>query len=125
MSTVNAHKRVTVLLVEDDDDARESVAEVLSDEGFDVLTARDGVEALEHFDQLPTPAALVLDLALPRMDGREVLRRLRLRESLADLPICVLSGEAELPRDVDLAVSKPLLVHRLVQIQNWLRDRVW
>lgn len=125
MSTSNAHKRVTVLLVEDDDDARESVAEVLSDEGFDVLTARDGVEALEQLDKSPAPSALVLDLALPRMDGREVLRRLRERESLADLPVCVLSGEPELPSDVDLAVPKPLLVHRLVQIQNWLRDRVW
>lgn len=125
MHTSNANKRVTVLLVEDDDDARESVAEVLSDEGFDVLTARDGVEALEHFERRPAPAALVLDLALPKMDGREVLRRLRLRDSLADLPVCVLSGETELPSDVDLAVHKPLLVHRLVQLQNWLRDRVW
>ncbi len=118
------NKHVTVLIVEDDDDARESVADLLRDEGFDVLTARDGVEAMEQLSKHPRPSALVLDLSLPRLGGREVLRRVRAQQDEPRLPICVLSGERELPADVDLALSKPLLVHRLVQMQNWLRDCV-
>lgn len=112
--------RGTVLIVEDDEDARESVADVLRDEGFEVLTAGDGIEALELLAREPPPTAVVLDLSLPRMGGLELLERVREREALAQLHVCVLSGQPELPRDVELAVSKPLLLHRLVQIQRWL-----
>jgi CheY-like chemotaxis protein len=112
--------RATVLIVEDDDDARDSVAEVLRDEGFEVLTAADGVIALELLCREPPPSAIVLDLSLPRMGGLELLERVREQEALANLHVCVLSGQPELPQDVELAVSKPLLVHRLVQIQKWL-----
>jgi DNA-binding response OmpR family regulator len=115
-------KRATVLIVEDDDDARESVAEVLRDEGYDVLTARDGVEALEHLERIPPPTAMVLDLSLPRVGGLEVLERVRAREDLAGVHVCVLSGQPELPSNVDLAIPKPLLVHRLVQVQKWLQS---
>jgi DNA-binding response OmpR family regulator len=114
--------RGTVLIVEDDEDARESVAEVLRDEGFEVLTAGDGVEALELLMREPPPSAVVLDLSLPRMGGLELLERVREHDALSRVRVCVLSGQPELPDDVDLAVSKPLLVHRLVQIQRWLDD---
>lgn len=114
-------KRATVLIVEDDDDARESVADVLRDEGYDVIMARDGVEALEQLNRIPPPAAMVLDLALPRLGGLEVLERVRAREDLAGVHVCVLSGQPELPSNVELAIPKPLLIHRLVQVQKWLR----
>jgi DNA-binding response OmpR family regulator len=111
-----------VLIVEDDQDAREAVADVLSDEGFEVLTAGDGVHALELLSRVPPPQAIVLDLSLPRMGGLELLARVREKEALAELHVCVLSGQSSLPDDVDLALHKPLLVHRLVQIQKWLDD---
>lgn len=114
------HKPRTVLIVEDDVDARESVADLLRDEGFEVLTAGDGVEALEVLMRVPPPSAVVLDLSLPRMGGLELLERVREQERLSGLHVCVLSGQSELPSDVELAVSKPLLVHRLVQLQKWL-----
>lgn len=114
--------RATVLIVEDDEDAREAVAEVLRDEGFEVVTAEDGLVALEVLSRNPPPAAVVLDLSLPRMGGLELLERVRDKATLSELHVCILSGQPELPQDVDLAVSKPLLVHRLVQIQKWLNE---
>ncbi len=115
----------TVLVVDDDDDCRESVADMLREEGFDVRTGRDGYEALELIAQEPRPAAMVLDLGMPRMDGHEVLRSLQTQGDLANIPVCVLSGaleESELPSGATLAIPKPLLVHRLVQILAWLRQ---
>lgn len=116
----------TVLVVDDDEDSRDSVADMLRDEGFDVRTASDGYEALERIALEPRPAAMVLDLAMPRMGGREVLSRLQGRADLAGIPVCVLSGElieaSELPLGATLAIPKPLLVHRLVQILEWLRE---
>lgn len=116
------HNPRTVLIVEDDVDARESVAELLRDEGFEVLTAGDGVEAVEVLMRVPPPSAVVLDLSLPRMGGLELLEWVREQERLSELHVCVLSGQSELPSDVELAVSKPLLVHRLVQLQRWLDE---
>ena len=115
----------TVLLVDDDEDARESVAEMLQDEGFEVRMAQDGFEALDRLSEQPRPVAMVLDLEMPRMGGREVLRRLQRQRDLATIPVCVLSGalheKTELPTGAALAIPKPLLVHRLVQILAWLR----
>jgi CheY-like chemotaxis protein len=116
---------VTVLLVDDDADARDSVAELLEDEGFEVRMAQDGLEALARISEPPRPVAMVLDLEMPRMGGYEVLRRLQGRRDLASIPVCVLSGaldeKTELPKGAALAIPKPLLVHRLVQILAWLR----
>jgi CheY-like chemotaxis protein len=112
----------TVIVVDDDEDTREIVTEILHDEGFEVLGACDGYEALEHAARQPRPAAMLLDLAMPRMNGREVLRRLRGSREFASLPVCVVSCEHDIPPGADLAVSKPLLLHRLVRVIAWLRE---
>jgi CheY-like chemotaxis protein len=115
----------TVLLVDDDADARDSVGEMLEDEGFVVRMAQDGFEALDRLSEQPRPVAMVLDLQMPRMGGHEVLRRLQQRRDLASIPVCVLSGALDkktaLPSGAALAIPKPLLLHRLVQILAWLR----
>jgi two-component system chemotaxis response regulator CheY len=114
--------KATVIVVDDDDDTREVVTEILRDEGFDVLGACDGHEALEFAARLPRPIAMLLDLVMPRMGGREVLRRLRGRSELKSLPVCIVSGEHDLPPGADLAVHKPLLLHRLVRVIAWLHE---
>ncbi|MBH1934589.1 response regulator transcription factor [Streptomyces sp. AV19] len=78
-----------VLVVDDDPDVRAAVADALTVEGYDVRTANDGLQALEAHAAEP-PAALVLDLAMPVLDGLSVCRRLR---DLGDrTPVLVLTA---------------------------------
>ena len=71
----------TVLLVEDDSGIRELVAELLQGEGYSVLEAEDGAEAIDRLVQLRAmgqlPSAIILDMMLPRVSGVEVLRYLQ------------------------------------------------
>jgi DNA-binding response OmpR family regulator len=81
-----------VLLVDDDAAIRRSVAEGLELEGFEVVLASGGRAALAAVETV-TPAVVVLDLAMPDLDGLEVLRRLR--DAGQDLPVCILSARDE------------------------------
>jgi DNA-binding response OmpR family regulator len=81
-----------VLLVDDDAAIRRSVAEGLELEGFDVVPASGGRAALAAVEQV-APAVIVLDLAMPDLDGLEVLQRLR--ETGSDVPVCILSARDE------------------------------
>lgn len=80
-----------VLLVDDEAAVRSVGAEILRRAGWQVATARDGVEALQVYDQEPASiACVVLDLSMPRTSGEKTLHELRTRS--ADLPILVSSG---------------------------------
>jgi len=81
-----------VLLVDDDASIRRSVGEGLELEGFSVVRASGGRAALAAVEQVG-PAVMLLDLAMPDLDGLEVLRRLRAAGD--DLPVCVLSARDE------------------------------
>ncbi|HEU5218653.1 MAG TPA: PAS domain S-box protein [Gemmatimonadales bacterium] len=84
-------RRNTVLLVEDDDGVRQLTRRILEDFGFAVLEARNGTEALAHLDAgSPRIDAVVSDVVMPGMGGRELVGRLRLRRP--DLPVLFLSG---------------------------------
>lgn len=72
-------KQERVLIVEDEENERTGLAELVSLWGFKVATATDGVDALEKIETL-TPTIVVTDMMMPRMDGLELLRR------IADLP---------------------------------------
>jgi CheY-like chemotaxis protein len=82
-----------VLIVEDDDDARETLQMVLESSGYDVLTARNGREALEILRNHPDDVALILlDVLMPVMDGWQFLSERSHSEGLEDVPTVVLSG---------------------------------
>lgn len=80
----------TVLLVEDHEDSRQMYAEFLRLQ-FNVVEAGDGVGALKMMQETP-PDIVVTDLALPRMDGFELVRRMRADERLRQVPVIALSG---------------------------------
>jgi len=82
--------KTTVLLVEDHDDSRQMYVEFLRLQ-FDVAEACDGLSALEMMQQA-APDIMVTDLALPRMDGFELIQRMRADENLRDVPVIALSG---------------------------------
>ena len=84
-----------ILLVDDDPNLLVVLAEQLRDDGYDVATARDGVEAMRRLDA-GWPDLAILDMMMPRRDGLSLAREIKAR---ADLPIIVLSA-------IDAADSK-------------------
>src|SRR5262245_22766362 len=108
-----------ILVVEDDGDLREMMAQLLFLEGFDPLVARDGLEAFDALHtRAPLPHVIVLDMMMPRMDGW-MFCRLRDREpNLAAIPLVVLSA---VPRDqlrsvrAVAVVSKPCDFFQLIK----------
>ncbi len=87
----------TVLLVEDEPAQREVLRYNLEAEGFAVIVARDGEEALERIAE-GLPDLILLDWMLPHVSGIEVCRRLRLRPETRSIPVIMLSARSE---DVD------------------------
>jgi len=87
-----------ILVVDDDAKVRTSIGGVLRDEGFEVVTAADGREAVARVEDTD-PSLVLLDVWMPEMDGIEVLSRLQ--ASRSDLPVIVLSGHG----NVDMAVK--------------------
>lgn len=75
-----------VLIVDDNDDSREILALILSMNGFDVVQARDGIEALEQV-AAQAPAAIVTDIFMPRLDGIDFTKRLRQTPSHQAIPV--------------------------------------
>jgi two-component system OmpR family response regulator len=94
----------TILVVEDDAPLRDTLAYNLRAEGYQVLTASDGVSALEIARQKPVSLVL-LDLMLPRLDGLEVCRQLRSKPETADIAILMLTARVE---ETDLVVGLEL-----------------
>ena|SRR5262249_32332768 len=80
-----------VLVAEDQDDMRSMLEICLRSEGHDVITARDGLEALE-IARREAPDILITNLEMPRLDGLGLMRRLRGELHLNDIPVIVLSG---------------------------------
>ena len=79
----------TLLIIDDDDVVRASIAAYLEDSGFKVLQANNGVQGLELFDR-EQPDLLVCDLRMPQIDGLELIRRINGKAS--EIPVIVLSG---------------------------------
>lgn len=84
-------KAPRVLIVEDFADSRDMYVEFLAGNGFEVSEAEDGVAALQSIEGSP-PDLVVLDVALPKLDGLSVLRQLRADQRYASLPVLTLSA---------------------------------
>lgn len=81
----------TVLIVDDDLTARETLVAMLEGEDCDLQLAKDGIEALQRLEQLQ-PDLILLDIMMPGMDGFEVCRRIRATPQLAEVPILILTA---------------------------------
>jgi type IV pilus assembly protein PilB len=89
-----AGSKGTVLLVEDEDGLRSVLRDLLERDGFRVVEAPDGVQALDQVDRVG-PDIVILDLNLPGLDGYTVLQRLRSRPATARLPVVVLTAKGD------------------------------
>ena len=113
MLPVSKHS-ASVLLVEDDVDIREAVSAVLEAEGYTVLTAGNGEEALRTLEQ-GQPCVVLLDLMMPVMDGWDFLAELKKSRRHEDLPVVVVSAYSERKAEgVRRILKKPLDVNQLL-----------
>jgi CheY-like chemotaxis protein len=83
-----------ILIVEDDDDIRVALAEMLALKGYQVRAAANGAEALEALHAEPPPSLIVLDLMMPVMDGWQLRIEMLKEQALTEIPIIVISGAA-------------------------------
>ena len=81
-----------VLVVDDEAANRELISEILVSEGYDVVTAQDGLDALNQLAE-PLPDVIISDLRMPRMSGFEFLAVVR--RKYPDVPLIAISGEFE------------------------------
>ena len=108
-----------VLLVDDEDQLRRVMRDLLERDGYDVVEAADGVEALDQVDR-HAPDIMVLDLNLPGLDGYGVLSHLRSRRATQHLPVIVLTARGDEENEVrvfefgaDDFLSKPFRARAL------------
>ncbi len=107
-----------LLVIDDDTRLLASYRDLLSPYGFEVLTAPDGNEAITLVEKHPDILLVILDIAMPRMDGREWLRWFR--EMRKESPVIVISAYKLNPDDLELAPSvileKPFHVAELLDL---------
>ena len=120
MSDLRPDAGVAVLVVEDDDDIRDTLAEVLTEEGYAVATARNGAHALSVLETV-TPKVILLDLHMPVMDGREFREAQKRDPELIRIPTVVLTAADRLQREVSElgvadAVAKPIELPELLSV---------
>ena len=86
-----------MLVVEDDESIRESIGDILQDEGYEVAFAEDGQRALQVLGEVPRPCFLLVDLVMPKMDGWQLIKALSKEDRLATIPIIVMSAARRRP----------------------------
>jgi two-component system response regulator MprA len=112
--------RATILLAEDNSDTRDAIAQVLSVEGYTVVTAVHGRQALDHLHGGLRPELILLDLMMPVMDGWE-FRRVQLSEpTLAGIPVVLISAHDEVAR-AGSTLRAAGVVRKPVDIEEMLR----
>lgn len=84
----------TVLVVDDDPDARDYLSTVLQDNGFIATTANDGAEAITAIEH-KAPDLVALDITMPEKSGVAVYRRLKEDEQLKSIPVIIVTGISE------------------------------
>lgn len=117
-----AHKRLApILIIEDDREVREALVDALEDEGYAVVSAIDGVDALELLKSGFVPRLMLLDLTLPRMGGEEFNRAVAANPSWSSIPVVVFSADPEVKSraaamGAAAALSKPVKLDELYSV---------
>jgi CheY-like chemotaxis protein len=105
-----------VLIVEDEADLRESLQEFLEDEGFAVVTASNGAEALGLLETEALPCLMILDLIMPVISGNELFERMKKDARFCSIPVLVSTSDpSRAPRGVPV-MKKPVDFDRLLGV---------
>jgi DNA-binding response OmpR family regulator len=130
ISTRSWVKDPEILLVDDDNELRESIAEGLEEAGFAVIRATDGNDALGHLRYNSLPSLVLLDLMMPGMNGWQLCEVMHADPLLAEIPIVALTATASMdPESLHLAdvadwVAKPFDLNEVLEvIRPFLAER--
>jgi CheY-like chemotaxis protein len=116
-------KKKTILVVDDDENQRLLYQEELADEGYEVMVARDGKEAVEKVEQR-LPDLVILDIVMPEMDGMEAMTRI-LRKHRR-IPVILNTGYARYREDFLTWAADAYVVKSsdLTELKNKIRELV-
>jgi CheY-like chemotaxis protein len=104
----------TVLIVDDETDVRESLRDALADEGYTILLASNGREALQLLQTIERPCVVILDIIMPLMSGTEVYVAIQRDPGLANLPVLVSTSDpSRAPSQVPV-LKKPINFDKLL-----------
>ena len=107
--------RHTVLVVEDEADLREMIREGLELNGYLVVTAEHGQDALDKIAGIEAVCLVILDLLMPVMNGWDFVQKMRQRSELASIPVVVhTSAPGPTPAGVTRVLQKPVMFDRLL-----------
>jgi CheY-like chemotaxis protein len=121
-------RAASVLVIEDDADIQETLAEVLKGEGYGVDCARDGVEALAKLHAGARPSVILLDLWMPRMNGFGFRSAQLASPETADIPVVVVTAGGVAPREMAMlglayVLHKPLDLDILLRVVRRLASQ--
>ncbi len=116
---------IHILVVEDNEDTRDSITEYLRAKGHQVSSVANGREALLALSQLPRPCVVLLDWLMPVMGGEELLRLLQLQQALEGLTVVAVTARPAVPDDMPLraVLPKPLDLGRLMRVVGEVAPR--
>lgn len=92
--TLPLKRKKKILLVDDEQDLVSSLAGLLQDNGYDVVSASNGLEGLKKAEE-DRPDLILLDIMMPKVDGYEVLRTLKISADISDIPVIMISARPE------------------------------
>ena len=112
-----------ILLVEDDQDVSDMLKVRLEKKGFQIIRAWDGIEALERAGEHPD--LIILDLALPKLNGLSVLKKIKSDQNLSFIPVVVLTAKGDSRTKFDAMdmgsydyLIKPVSLQDMVEVIN-------
>jgi len=111
----------SVLIIDDDSDSREALAELLTDQGYVVSAAANGAEGLVYLRSGKRAHVILLDLMMPDVDGWDFRVEQKRDPALAAIPVVVISGAGKL-LDAEYALRKPLDVQALLALLREILD---
>ena len=104
----------TVLVVDDEPEIRDSLRDVLEDEGYRVHLAANGKEALAQLRTLQPPLAMILDIIMPVMSGTELYAAMQADPQLAAVPLIISTSDPSRAPSGALIMKKPIDLQRLL-----------
>ncbi|CAD0229772.1 response regulator transcription factor [Planktothrix agardhii] len=120
----------TVMIVDDSNALREIIAKMLQDSGMEVISAEDGVQALEKIEQVTQLDLVVLDIVMPNMNGYELCRQIKKNPKTQNIPVVMCSSKSEdfdriwgIRQGADAYISKPFRPEELLSTIKQLLPR--